>query len=460
MATKNAYFLRYTDRGCIIGGKRYSRIPVLMDRGGLVVEVVSDWLRETFVNAEPSPNSMKTYGEVLQQFWCYLDLKKRAWDTVDDEFLRAWRDAQDEGRPSRGTINYRLRLVFSFYRWASSHGWLTEDYVSTSDLVVDGRRVPPRIRAVESKAGKHPWNRGVSLVPSMLYKNPGTARHKHTPTSDEVERVFTALRRQVKMPELRDRNVLMGEWAYEAGLRRGEFSSLLVHQISTEHMAKWEAEIAELRRRGEPEKEFIITLRRTKGKGSRRVPVRFSLLKKTYDFINLSRADLVAKLKEKDPSFKEPPHVFFTERGEPLKPNTISKLIKKALKEAGVDAWPHRLRASYATEVFEALYLAEREKPGGFDTETLLLRVAERMGHTNPDSLRPYLVAVQRKYAASDLELQDILDDRRTAAEARRNAKRIKNILGTGDLRERLQDLAPELDSILEKLFIMAGDDV
>ena len=71
---------------------------------------------------------------------------------------------------------------------------------------------------------------------------------------------------------------------------------------------------------------------------------------------------------------------------------------------AGVKAWGHRIRATFLTELVEAeLRAAEAAMASAgnskqnIDWELILLKVAERAGHRNPDALRNYVTLVRKR---------------------------------------------------------------
>lgn len=104
-------------------------------------------------------------------------------------------------------------------------------------------------------------------------------------------------------------------------------------------------------------------------------------------------------------NYKEPDEVFLSEKtGMPLALTAITNLMTGWFKKSGVAGHGHRLRATYLTSLFEAEIAAEELRIAAnsntkiqIDYELILLKVAERAGHANIDSLRPYLTLARKR---------------------------------------------------------------
>lgn len=420
MTTKRRYIIRETDKRCVINGKQRPGIPLLMRRDGLIVAPVSRWLRTVALERDRTLTAL-TYGDHLRMFWGFLDDSGTDWEHVDDAVLLRWRKQQERhGKKVRKktarhalrktTINTRLGTVVAFYRWAERNGYLRPGHVGEVLYREDGTRIQPRITLVESN--RRGRGRG-ALVPNVLLKGADSKTPRHTPTRTEIDDILREARREAKTPELADRNVLMIRWASEAACRRMEYASLKVGQIMrfTDH---------EIQTLAATRKEAVIRVLAKRRAAGRDVAVSPDLLQATREFVETSRAAIIGRIKERNRAYRDPGFVFITGKGKPLSLKSITNVMGNAFRAAGVeDASGHRLRAHGITEVFEAMYLADRQT-ATLSPATLLARVAERFGHRNPNSLKHYLNDVIRRYSASDLEISELVEARREAARLRR----------------------------------------
>lgn len=416
MTAKSRYIVQATDRRCIIREKSRPDIPLLLRADGLVVEQASDWLRHIALSSEKRSGELTgtadQYARILQSFWSYLDAIGVDWTAVRDSTLEGWATEQQSQRrpPLKTTINTRLGVVVRFYRWAERIG----TYPGQVDVVQQlpgGGKIRPDITLVERSG---PGGRKV-LVPAVQLTGSTERLPRETPTRAQADQMESAVRRQVKVPELKDRNVLILRWAGCAGCRRKELASLKIGQFRYNG-----DELKRLRAAG-----LNVTVRvATKGRSWREVQVPHELLRATIHFIETSRANLINRIKERDPHFRDPQWLFIDPAGNRLALNSMSKIATKAVRAVGLKrASLHRLRALYAFETFRSEYSLLRAKGVSPNRGSLLARIADRMGHAAFRSLEPYLLKVEQQYSHSDFELAESIEAHRALERLRELAR-------------------------------------
>lgn len=376
-----------TDASCTIDGTAYPGIPTLIWPEG-IDEVASDYLRYLVISYGAQTSSAWEYAKILRIFLMFCREKGRRWDSVDDQLLTVWREHMR--RAKRNTIqriNTSLLTVFGFYRWAEETGRI-RSHVGIYDAVDTPPDAPPRrfpISAakyfVKSKRGRVYGGFTTTLTLRISRSNQG---NRHTPTEEESRRIheFAMDRRQG------ERNTLIYSWAEETGLRRAEILSVRLSSLPTYN------QIDELT---EEDASWRIELRRKRG-GNWFVNVPTDLIRRTLEWVEFGRREIVAQCRAKLTAYQDPDFVFISSTtGMPLHPDSLTTISRRDFAAAGVaKASLHRLRAKYCTDIIETLVdsILGRHPPQELHSgwaETILVKAAEMMGHTSPISLKPYL---------------------------------------------------------------------
>lgn len=76
-----------TNTSCQIHGRSWAGIPTLVWPEG-IDKAASDWLRELVVSHGVATRSAREYAKILRPFLRFCRQRSRAWQSVDDEFLR------------------------------------------------------------------------------------------------------------------------------------------------------------------------------------------------------------------------------------------------------------------------------------------------------------------------------------------------------------------------------------
>lgn len=387
-----------TNTSCQIHGRSWAGIPTLVWPEG-IDKAASDWLRELVVSHGVATSSAREYAKILRPFLRFCRQRSRAWQSVDDEFLVMWREHLRRGQEvSVGRVNASLKTVFAFYRWAEeskriryqvgvyAQGELPDAYESVAFPISAKRNYAK---------GPHGGVYGAWTTPLTLSEPSKGARVRHTPTEDEIR----DLHEVAVEHEQGERDSLLFSWAEEAGPRRAELLRLCKSHMPTDD------QLAALIERDEP---WLITVKR-KGGASKPLHAPVDLIIRTLDFVQFSRREVVEHCQKNIVGYQEPDEIFLSSTtGLVLHPDSVTSIGRRTFRKAGIaQANIHRLRARFAVRTIEtlvdAVFGSESIGPNSNWIETILIKAAEAMGHSNPQSLRPYLTYVlNRRIQAAD----------------------------------------------------------
>lgn len=395
--------LEFTDSRFVYARRAYPGIPLLVDARSRFVVPVCDYLRDLAICRRLSLTSVKTYADYLLHFWGYLEAEGLAFENVRDRDLLAWLNTQQVGGVKGLTQAARCDTVFDFYVWLEVNGYIR--FAVRVPGHNDGdEQFEPQLSAVAIKSKAR---RGFSRfgIVSGVRPRANKASLQATPTESDISRLYVAAD-ATEDPHVKDRNLLLIDWYVQVGVRRMEWRSLTVDQIPDWHT------IDDLRGL---ERAHELHLLKTKLDHPRYVGVLPSLLEKTREYMEGPRADIVARFKKtKGSGYHEPTEIFLSNKtGRALTLTAITNLLTGWFKVANVNGHGHRLRASHLSNLLEAEICAEEMRiamhPGtklSIDYELVLIKVAERAGQTDIESLRPYLTRVKKRRArsASDVD--------------------------------------------------------
>lgn len=378
-----------TAASCRIKGQSWPDIPTLVWPDG-IDEAASDWLRALVVEHNVATSSAREYAKVLRPFLRFCRQRGRAWHSVDDDFLIVWREHLRRAQGvSIGRVNASLKTIFAFYRWAEDSkrirfqvGIYVED-----DLPTALAHLTFPISAKRSfTKGRHGRVHGSWTTPLTLSEPSRGAHVRHTPSEEQIRNVH-----EVAVERLQgERDSLMFSWAEEAGPRRAEFL-----RVGKSHLPTSD-QLADIIERDEP---WTITVKR-KGGASKPLNIPPDLIIRTQDFVQFGRRDIVDHCLKTIVGYREPDEIFLSSStGLALHPDSVTSIGRRVFRRAGVErANVHRLRARYAVRTVEtlvdAIFDGDAIGPESSWIETILVKAAELMGHSSPESLRPYLTYV------------------------------------------------------------------
>lgn len=383
--------LEFTGSRLVVANKNYSGIPLLVDSYQFV-EPVCEYLRHKVIFGGLRTSSAKTYAESILCFWQFLEDRSLSFENIFDIHLIEWFSKQENKCVSSQTIAARCDAVFDFFVWMEMNGYI-KDVIRIPGWN-DAEKFTPRLTAKSVKSNAHRRQATYGIVSGVRPRTTKGAVHL-VPSFDQVSQIYIVAHNENNI-HLTERNHLLIDWYVQAGVRRLEWSSLCKDQIPP-----WDI-IQTLQQEREA---YELRLTKTKGGRIRHIGVLPDLLEKTREYIEGPRSLIVARFKCKlKGAYCEPPEVFLSDKtGLPLVLTSISNLFTGWFKAAGVEGHGHRLRATCLTSFFNSEIAVEEARlaahPGtkmSIDYELILRKVAERAGHANIESLRPYLNLVRK----------------------------------------------------------------
>lgn len=360
-------------------------VPMLLDRQLRLVEPACAWLMHIALvrGRTRSPQTWRSYGEALYDWWQTLEANGWRWDRVGVAEIAAYRDhwlSRPSGltsRPyARSTINSRLRVVGLFYRWCAASGLIPQAPFAVSDVAV-GRSRPAGFLAHADASG------GVVTASTLTLRQAPTLPRALTPG---------AIREIVAGMGARDR--LIVEWAVMTGARRMELAGLCVAMLPRVDAAPSFA--------GLPVASIRLDV--TKGGKRRFVYPPLPLVDRTRAYLREERAVAVRRASERDPAFAEPGAIFLTASGRALSGRRIGARFAEAARAADVRATFHGLRHTYAGAMLRFLQHQARRNP---DLNPLLT-LQTLMGHADFATTAVYLRMLATDLAGIEVTVDEL----------------------------------------------------
>jgi site-specific recombinase XerD len=357
---------------------RPAGFPLLFTSDMQLIEPAVAFLHEHSIQRAHTDETLRTYLEILFDWFDALEQSGILWNKADTADLIAYRNrmlkrlSTHTGRPySIRTINHRVRGVLRFYQWAVRNVWLR-----TSPLI--GRAGDFGIaRHVRGSRRRHGGDTDRSAFVLRQF--------------DSLPRPLTSTQARELLAELPPPYDLMARWQLYTGLRVSELLRLSVKDI-----LKHEAGPRSTPR---PTYRVIDVIR--KGRKSGYVIASTSLLEETAIYLAQYRAAWLKRATHKRRAGAGS-ELFMNRRGSAAKKNTYQRVIRRAGVACGFKATTHLLRATFACMMLARL---ERLAKQGAAINPLLI-VKILMSHENIESTDRYLRAV----AIDTHVLTDVLD--------------------------------------------------
>ncbi|MCR2036420.1 tyrosine recombinase [Adlercreutzia caecimuris] len=266
-----------------------------------------------------SPHTVRAYRDDI---FAYLRWAQRCAHepyTVTYRQMRRYLAELDQARYARTTIKRHLSALRSFFRWLNKTGRANTDPVSVVQAPKGERHLPKTISGADM----------VTLLGVF-----------------GEEDAFGEPREQ-SAADMRDQAIL--EFLFSCGARVSEASGLLVKWVDFPSL--------EVKVFGKRSKERIVPLSRTGAAVMER-------------YLTEARPQLLGG--------KESEFFFVSNRGNQMSADSIRKMFKRALREAGLDESlsPHAMRHTFATDLLD----------GGAD----LRSVQDMLGHASLSTTQIY----------------------------------------------------------------------
>ena len=353
--------------------------PLLFSSDMRLIEPAVAFLHEHAIQRAHTADTVRTYTEILFDWFDTLEQSDIPWSDADAVDLVAYRNhmlrlpSPHTHRPySVRTINHRVRGVLRFYAWAVRNAWLCSSPLTgrASDFSV-ARHTQARRRYGEDA------DRSVFVLRQF----------------EELPRPLTSAQARELLAELPPPYDLMARWQLYTGLR---VSELL--RLSAKDVVVAPKEV----RRSPPAAGYRVIDVVRKGRKSGYVIAPTTLLEETAAYLAQYRNAWMkrATRKRRAPLRSE---LFINRRGTPVKKNTYQRAVHRAGEACGFKAMSHLLRASFGCMMLARL---ERLAKQGAPINPLLI-VKILMAHEAIETTDKYLRAV----AIDTHALAEVLDD-------------------------------------------------
>jgi site-specific recombinase XerD len=216
---------------------RPAGFPLLFTAQWQLIEPAVAFLHEHFVQRAHTADTLRTYAEILYDWFETLEQNAIAWVDADAVDLVAYRNrmmlepSRHTGRPYRiSTINHRVRGVLRFYEWAVRTRWL-----DASPLVGGSRNfaVARPQRAVRADATQ-PTDHSLFVLRQF----------------EPLPRPFVSEQARELLATLPPPYDLMARWQLYTGLRVSELLRLSVNDITSQPALAASHHAVEVMRKG------------------------------------------------------------------------------------------------------------------------------------------------------------------------------------------------------------------
>jgi len=358
-------------------GSSVEGVPMLLDQRMRLIEPACAWLMHVALvrGRTRSPQTWRTYGEALYDWWQTLEANDWRWDRVGASELAAYRDQMlrsrpETGRPlARSTINGRLRTIARFYRWCAGMRLVDQVPFSSHEIALSRSRPQGFLAHIDASGGRAQANeltvRHVPMLPRPLGPE--------------------AIRRVMAGMTVRDR--LIVEWAVTTGIRRMEVAGLHLNHL----------------RGGSDGAMTPVRIDETKGGRSRVIYPPIPLVDRTKAYVREERAVLLRRCKGHDRD-RKPEALFLTNRGQAMSPRRVGAMFKAAAKAAGVAASFHALRHTFAAAMLRFLQREAQVNP----ELNPLLTLQVLLGHADLATTAVYLRVVETDLSVIEASVDDL----------------------------------------------------
>ena len=352
---------------------RPAGFPLLFTADLQIIEPAVAFLHEHFVQRAHTADTLRTYAEILDDWFETLEQNGIRWDDADAVDLVAYRNrmvSQPSGHTGRPyqvtTINHRVRGVLRFYEWAVRTGWLEASPLAgrSHDFALARQQRPARAETLRAADHSLFVLRQFEPLPRPL-------------VSDQARELLAALQPPYD---------LMARWQIYTGLRVSELLRLDVKDVSARRAAAAAHHTIDVMRKGRKPGYVIASA---------------SLIDETAGYISGHRRAWLQRARRHGRGAAHTA-LFINARGSPAGKNAYQRVISLAGQACGFKATTHLLRATFACMLLARL---ERLASEGAAINPLLI-VKVLMGQERIETTDRYLRAI----AVDACVLKDVLD--------------------------------------------------
>ncbi len=350
--------LFFTDDSYVVEGVPRPGVPFLCNEEMELVTPANRWLRHVAIikGRTRSPETWRTYGSNLFEFFAFLEANDLPWDQVNQSQIAAWRDSMLARGCKRSTVNQRLGTVDMFYMYQMREGITHTLPFSREDVwAAKARRTMEHLDASGGKiAANETKLRTFEAMPKFLHMNKA------------VDFCESLSPRRLK---------IMAYQGLLTGMRREEVVEFDLRALPNPAGC-------------DPDKSILMSLdpdvTPTKGHKERTVMVPYDLAVEMYDYLTFERPKLAKLHRQK--YGKDTTRLYLSRQGEELTLKGFNNAIAKHAEKIGFHVHPHMLRHTFCT--YELLRVGKKQ-----GESKALIWVAERAGHESIETTRKYIHA-------------------------------------------------------------------
>lgn len=315
-------------------------------------------------------STVNTYASELSVFIRYLARCELSIDEIDDDTLIEYADYLLVEGKSGNHINRLLLRILNYLGWYQG----LFPGVRVVGPVGADCQVTVKIKLARACRGKISTSlQHMSMVPAST---PRTVR----PISyQDLKTLVSACDKPGSSRFKKTRDRCMITLLADTGIRREEITWIFCDSILEAEKNGGRLRIRTSKKRGNPERE---------------VPIPQETLSLLVEYVEVTRAMHIRRLKKRDQSFQDSGWAFCSHSGGKMAPVTVSQLFNDLRKSSSIQgrATPHMLRHRYITlQVMGRLKALHKSNLGLEMLTTVLSQVASLTGHSSLDSLWTYV---------------------------------------------------------------------
>ena len=340
---------------------RPAGFPLLFTKHWQLIEPAVAYLHEHSIQRAHTPDTLRTYAEILYDWFETLEQNDIAWNSADAVDLVAYRNrmmtqpSSHTGRPyCTTTINHRVRGVLRFYAWAVRTHWLSESPLADTagDFGVARRHRSTRMRYAPDGA------RNLFVL------------RQHEP----LPRPLVSEQARELLATLSPPYDLMARWQLCTGLRVSELLRLSVTDIGEQPPPAASHHTIEILRKGRKPGYVVAPA---------------SLVDETNGYRSGLRRAWLRRARRNGRTTDTSP-LFINARGAPAGKNAYQRAVSSAGQACGFKATTHLLRATFACMLLARLEHLANE---GANVNPLVV-VKILLGHEHVETTDRYLRAI------------------------------------------------------------------
>lgn len=364
-------------------GQGSPKIPILVRSETMEIEfVATEFLRHISVikGTTRSPKTWRAYAYVIKSFCDFALEKSGGYTELSQELLVGYRMLLEERGLVKGTLARSLAIVCCFYEWGAARGHLTYGDRELRSLSVENHGLLRHLQ------GRFLLDKDIVM--------PRVPRRRRYP------RYYTREEQALIYDRLCERDKLIMDWALYTGARQFEIAALTMDQLPPP---------SEFRTRD----VYQLTLRVAKNGIKADLWVPSWLLRKTIQYTRFfGRRETVAAAKARGAVSAS--NVFLSRWGAPLRPDSIYRTFRNALRAAGLSGTFHALRHTYAISMLHKLM--QLPENANSDGTKALLQLKHLMRHSSVATTCVYLEARNFYLTAIYADLFELPDTLRSDA--------------------------------------------